>query len=183
MIYRFTFISDEVVHFLREIKINSDDTFLSLHKAILASVGYPDDQMTSFFICNEDWEKECEITLEDMGGSSDVDNYVMEDTRLEELIDEEKQRMLYVFDPLSDRVFFIELSEIIPGKSVDEPICSRKEGDAPKQTLDYDQLLNFGSSSSIDLDDSFDDNENIDIEELDEEGMGFLEDISSDDII
>ena len=75
------------------------------------------------------------------------------------------------------------MSEIIPGKSVDEPICSRKEGDAPKQTLDYDQLLNFGSSSSIDLDDSFDDNENIDIEELDEEGMGFLEDISSDDII
>ncbi|MBP5323151.1 MAG: hypothetical protein J6Y84_05080 [Bacteroidaceae bacterium] len=183
MIYRFTFISDEVDHFLREIKINSDASFLDFHKAILESVGYPDDQMTSFFICNEDWEKETEITREDMGTSSDVDNYVMEDTALDELIEEEKQRLLYVFDPLAERVFFIELSEIIPGKSIAEPICSRKEGKAPKQTLDFDQLMSINPSSSFDIDDSFGDNENVDIDELDMEGIGFLDDISNDDII
>ena len=82
MVYRFTLISDEVDHFLREIQIDSEATFQDFHKAILSSVGYPDDQMTSFFICSNNWEKETEITLEDMGIDSDEDNWVMRDTVL-----------------------------------------------------------------------------------------------------
>lgn len=57
MVYKFTLISDEVDDFVREIKIDSDATFYDLHKIILNCVGYKDDQMTSFFICDEDWEK------------------------------------------------------------------------------------------------------------------------------
>ncbi len=57
MIYKFTIVSDEVDDFVRETKIDSDATFFDLHKAILASCGYKDDQMTSFFICDDDWEK------------------------------------------------------------------------------------------------------------------------------
>ena len=63
MVYRFTIISDEVENFIREIKIDSEATFFDLHAAILKSVGYKDDQMTSFFLCDEDWEKEKEVTL------------------------------------------------------------------------------------------------------------------------
>lgn len=37
-----------------------------LHEAILKSVDYKADQMTSFFICDDDWEKEKEVTLEEM---------------------------------------------------------------------------------------------------------------------
>ena len=67
--------------------------------------------MTSFFICDDYWEKETEITLEDMGqGSSEEDTFVMKDTRLSELLEDEKQKLIYVFDPLAERVFFIELS-------------------------------------------------------------------------
>ena len=58
MIYRFTIISDEVDDFVREIQIDPDATFYDFHKAILKCAGYTDDQMTSFFICDEDWEKE-----------------------------------------------------------------------------------------------------------------------------
>ena len=53
MIYRFTLISDEVDDFIREIKIDSEATFFDLHEAILKAAGYKDDQMTSFFICDE----------------------------------------------------------------------------------------------------------------------------------
>ena len=56
MIYRFTIISDEVDDFIREIKIDSEATFFDLHEAILKAAGYKDDQMTSFFICDDDWE-------------------------------------------------------------------------------------------------------------------------------
>ena len=101
MIYRFTIISDEVDDFIREIKIDSDATFYDFHKSILDACGYSDDQMTSFFICDEDWEKEKEITLEDMGTSSEEDSWIMKDTRLSELIEDEKQRQLYVFDHLT----------------------------------------------------------------------------------
>ena len=62
MIYRFTLISDEVDDFVREIQIDPEATFYDFHEAIVKSVGYTNDQMTSFFICDDDWEKEKEIT-------------------------------------------------------------------------------------------------------------------------
>ena len=54
MIYRFTIISDEVDDFVREIQIDPEATFFDLHEAILKSVGYANDKMTYFFICNDD---------------------------------------------------------------------------------------------------------------------------------
>ena len=171
MIYRFTIVSDEVDDFVREIKIDSDATFLDFHKAILASCGYKDDQMTSFFICDEDWEKEKEVTLEDMGTSSDEDAWIMKDTRLSDLVEEEKQRLLYVFDPLTDRVFFIELSEVLPGKSLDRPVCSRKHGTAPKQSVDFDEMAKNNASNSLDLDENFYGDQSFDPEEFDPDGF------------
>ena len=135
MVYKFRIISDEVDDFLREIQIDSEASFYDLHEAILKSTGYKDDQMTSFFICDDDWEKETEITLEDMGsGSSEEDTYIMRETPLSELLEDEKQKMIYVFDPLAERVFFIELSEIITGKDLDKAVCTRKNGEAPQHS-------------------------------------------------
>lgn len=177
MIYRFTLISDEEDGFLREIQIGSDATFEDFHHAILQSVGYPNDQMTSFFICSEDWEKENEITLEDMGGSSDVDTYVMRATTLDELVEDEKQRLIYVFDPLADRVFFIELSEIIPGRTLAAARCTKKLGNAPKQLLDFDQLMSLQpASSSDDIDESFGDTDSFDLDELDPDSFNIVDD-------
>ncbi|MEF9924599.1 MAG: hypothetical protein RR854_08515, partial [Muribaculaceae bacterium] len=87
MIYKFCIVSDEVENFKREISIDADDTFLSLRNAILDSVGYTKDQMDSFFICNDDWSKDKEITLADMGSDSDEDIWIMEDTPINELIE------------------------------------------------------------------------------------------------
>ena len=171
MVYKFRIISDEVDDFLREIKIDSEASFYDLHEAILKSAGYKDDQMTSFFICDDDWEKETEITLEDMGQSSlEEDTYVMKDTRLNELLEDEKQKMLYVFDPLSERVFFIELSEIITGKDLDKAVCSRKTGNAPKQIIDFDEQMN--TNTALDLDENFYGDEEYDIEDFDQDGYG-----------
>ena len=180
MVYRFTIISDEVDNFRREIQIDSDATFLDFHNAILKSVGYPNDQMTSFFICDDNWEKETEVTLEDMGTTSDIDSWIMEETPLSELLEEEKQHLLYVFDPLADRAFFIELTEMITGKDLDEAICTKQTGDAPQQLLDFDQLMAVQTTSTA-LDDSFSDDEDFDLDEIDPDGfeMGSAEDFES----
>ena len=53
MVYRFKIVSDEVDNFCREIEIDSDANFLELRNAILDSVGYTKDEMSSFFLCDE----------------------------------------------------------------------------------------------------------------------------------
>ena len=170
MVYRFTIISDEVDDFIREIQIDSEATFFEFHEAILKSAGYKYDQMTSFFLCDDRWEKEQEITLEDMGTSSDEDCYIMRETPLSELVEDEKQRLIYVFDPLTERVFFIELSEIITGKDLDKAVCTRKEGMAPEQTMDFDQML-AASGTNLDLGENFYGDEDFDLEDFDPDGF------------
>lgn len=117
MIYRIKFISDETDGFVREIEIDSEATFLDLNKAILDSCNYPDDQMTSFYICDEEWERKQQITREDMGSeASDVDIYTMDKVKLSEFIEDEEQKLEFVFDPFNERVFYLDVKEFIPGK-------------------------------------------------------------------
>ena len=110
MVYRFKLVSDEVSNFSREIEIDSENTFLQLRNAILESVDYTKDELDSFFLCNDEWERQEEITLEDMGNSaSDVDQWLMENTPISELIEDEGQKLVFEFDYLTQRSFFLEL--------------------------------------------------------------------------
>ncbi len=169
MIYRFTIISDEVDDFLREIQIDPEATFYDFHKIILQSVGYADDQMTSFFTCYDDWEKDKEITLEEMDTNPEMDSWVMKDTQLNELIEDEKQKLIYIFDYMTERCFFIELSEIITGKEIDGAKCTKKKGDAPKQSVDFEEMA--VASGSLDLDENFYGDQDFDLEDFDAEGF------------
>jgi len=169
MVYKFTILSDEVDNFVRIITIDSEATFSDLHNAILDSVNYEKNQMTSFFICSDDWEKGQEVTLVEMESSSEFDNLVMEDTKLEDLMSDENQKLLYVFDMMSDRVFFMELTEIIPRKTLDKAVCISSEGDAPQQIM-ADEGLTVVPKASID--ENFYGDEDFELDELDEEGFG-----------
>lgn len=169
MIYRFTIISDEVDDFVREIQIDPEATFFDFHEAILKAAGYTNDQMTSFFICDDDWEKEKEITLEEMDNNPEMDSWIMKETRLNELIEDEKQKLLYVFDYMTERCFFIELSEIITGKEIKGAKCTKKSGEAPKQTVDFEEMAAAGGS--LDLDENFYGDQDFDMEDFDAEGF------------
>lgn len=169
MIYRFTIISDEVDDFVREIQIEPEATFFDLHEAILKAANYTNDQMTSFFICDDDWEKEKEITLEEMDNNPEMDSWIMKETRLNELIEDEKQKLLYVFDYMTERCFFIELSEIITGKEIKGAKCTKKSGEAPKQTVDFEEMAAGGGS--LDLDENFYGDQDFDMEDFDAEGF------------
>jgi hypothetical protein len=169
MIYRFTIISDEVDDFVREIQIDPDATFFDFHKAILGAVNYSDDQMTSFFICDDDWEKEKEITLEEMDTNSELDSWVMKDTRISELVEDEKQKLLYVFDYMTERCFFIELTEIITGKNMKGATCTKQAGEAPKQAIDFEELA--AANSSLDMDESFYGDQDFDMDDFDTDGF------------
>lgn len=131
MIYKFRLVSDEVDNFKREIDIDADATFLDLRNAICDSVGFDKSQMNSFFICDEGWEKGREITLEDMGSDSSEDVYLMDDTIISDFIEDEGQRLIFVFDYLTDRSFFMELKRTTPGSSLKDPVCTMSMGNPP----------------------------------------------------
>lgn len=170
MIYRFTIISDEVDDFIREIQIDPEATFFDFHEAILKSVGYANNQMTSFFICDDDWEKEKEVTLEEMDDNPEMDSWIMKDTTISELVEEEKQKLLYVFDYMTERCFFIELTEIITGQDMKGAKCTKKSGEAPKQTIDFEEM-EAKNSANLDLDENFYGDQDFDMEDFDQDGF------------
>lgn len=182
MLYRIKFISDEVEGFLREIKIGSDATFLDLNKIILKSCGYADDQMTSFFVCDDEWERKQQITREDMGaGDVDEDLYVMADTPLSDFIEDEGQKLEFVFDPFSERTFYLNVKELIPGEHLAEPVVTRSQGEPPAQLaeLEMDPVMNgvkaVGSPlGEDDLEDLFG-SDGFDSEDFDPEGFEISE--------
>lgn len=172
MIFRFLILSDEVDDFRREIKIDAEATFLDLHNTILGSVEYTKDQMTSFFICDDDWSKKTEITLVEMDTSAEEDTYIMEDTRLEELLEDEHQKLLYVFDYMTERAFFMELREIIPGQSLKEPVVSKSIGEAPVQFVSFDEIET--KTVTPEVGEEFYGDSEYDLDELDESGFDGL---------
>lgn len=177
MVYKIRLLSDEVDNFARELAIDAEATFLDLHQAILDCVGYSTDQMSSFFTCNDDWEKETEITLVEMDNGPEVDNWVMEDTKLSDLIEDEGQKLLYVFDYLTERAFFMEVYQFLPNKTLAQPKCLLSEGDAPAQTMDFEELT-IDTSTKLALDDDLYGDQDFDLDELDADGFSGLDELA-----
>ena len=183
MLYRIKFISDEVDGFVREIKIDSDSTFLDLNRAVLSACGYPDDQMTSFYVCDEQWERKEQITREDMAEPEheDEDLYVMANTPLGDFIEEEEQKLEFVYDPFSERVFYLDVKELIPGEHLETPVVTRSSGEAPVQILDMDMsgpsaiLGKGGSIFSEEEEGEFYGDGDFNSDDLDLEGFEFTE--------
>lgn len=178
MIFKFLILSDEADNFKREIRIDADATFLDFYHVILNCTGFSNKEMASFFLCDNKWRKLQEITLVEMDTYSDEDSYIMEKCILSDYLEDEKQKLMYVFDYLTERALYIELSEIIPGKNLDKAICSLSVGEAPKQLLNIEEIKTDGVL--LDTGESFYGDENFDIDELDREGFEGLDDISVD---
>jgi len=170
MIFLFRIISDENPDFFRDLVAGDSDTFLDFHNSLQKELGYDPSQLASFFITNENWEKEREITLIDMMQEPGIECLTMDQVTLGEYLKELNQRMIYVFDFFSDRAFFIELiemsDEISPRAT---PFIANGKEDPPAQlALDLlmDESGEFENSSSTE-DDPMDDPNNLRIDDLD----------------
>ena len=140
MTYRFKIMSEESDSFRRDIEINPDDSFLTLRDAILSCVSFSKDEINTFFICDDDWKRINEVAMEDFGTSSDKDLWLMSDTSIAELIEDEGQKLEFIFDGFTERSFIMELKEIITGKNLKQPVCVCSEGKAPLQHVDMDEF-------------------------------------------
>ncbi len=171
MLFRFRIISDEVKEFVRDLEIPGSSTFLDFHNAIQADLKYDPSHLASFFLTDEGWEKELEITLIDMMNDSDLHSIIMKDAVIQDYIASAGERMLYIFDFFSERAFFIEClgtNDENPGTVY--PRIAFSKGDPPAQIqMTADGIPGDADDDSY-LDDLFSDEE-IDEDFLNEEGF------------
>jgi len=137
MVYKFVVLSDEDESFVREFEFLDTHTLIDFHNLIQDELEFDKSQLASFFMATDNWEKEEEFTLFDMGtGSSTMDTAVLED-----IIFRKNHKLLYVFDFFNDRALFIEYTgeaKEVEGREL--PNCTNSKGIPPKQVI-------FGGSS------------------------------------
>lgn len=171
MIYKFRLLSDEQDDFIRDFEVRSDQTFYDFHNAIQNNCDYDTSQIASFFLCNNEWEKQKEITLFELSEESFNGSVVMDRSKFSDYITGLRQKLLYVFDFFNERAFFIEVVGIrdeVASKSY--PICTLTQGLPPVQILLdevfshknlTEQMEDLGIDYSSDFDDTISDDSNL----------------------
>lgn len=174
MVYKFVVLSDEDESFVREFEFLDSHTLLDFHNILQEELEFDKSQMASFYLATDNWEKEEEFTLFDMGTGSST----MEVAVLEDIIFKKNQKLLYVFDFFNERGLFVEYTGEI--KEIDDreyPICTNSKGIPPKQVIFGGTSRKLYNNIIVSDDDDEDDN---DVDELflngnDEETLGGFE--------
>ena len=178
MVFHFVVLSDEVDDFRREIDIDAEATFQELNDLLLKTCGYKKDLMTSFFLCDNNWEKQQEITAMDMNYDPRREPApLMEHTHLSDIITDEeahdKAKLLFEFDTMCERYLFMQLKEVEDHAHLMTPKVTLEKGKAPRQEGDIDALIKDIDTSDMYGEDEFNE------DELDLDGYQDLDDIES----
>ncbi len=142
-VYKFKLTFEDYEDTYRVIEIKSNQTFLDFHKVILESISFDEKQLASFFMSNDTWRKEQEITLEDM--TDDPENPIpeMKTAKLSQFVNDPHQKIIYVYDFMAMWTMRLELFgiEIKENPKFTYPRIGKTVGLAPKQ---YDKVQRFG---------------------------------------
>ena len=182
MLLTITAVSTEVEDFAIELFIESDATFLDLHNLIRQTCGWGTGKPATFYVCDDRWRRRKTIPEK----SYEYDT--MDEVELGDCLEDEGQRLQYVFDPENRRGLLLEVTRISFNRHIDEPTCRRSAGTPPALELlkeeapegpSPEELLAQLNAAALASDDDDDleptDEELFDIEELDLEGFDFNE--------
>ena len=112
MIYKIRIILDAEDDIFRDVEIEAGNTLEDLHNTITQSFGFMGNEMASFYTCDENWNQEEEIALFDMEEFG-APARLMNETFLEDVLTEERPKLIYVYDYFSLWTFFVELADIV----------------------------------------------------------------------
>ena len=154
MVFNFRMLSDEDDNFVRDYEVPYDMTLKDFHRFICDDLQYDAMEMASFFKSDKSWQKLKEFTLVDMGihPQDDLDDdlmpVAMEQVLLGQIIRQEHDRLLLVYDLFEDRAFFIELmSARKTDPDMEYPRVVFANGEAPDQ---FDAEKNAENKSIFD---------------------------------
>lgn len=156
MVYKFRVILDAEEDIFRDIAILEEDTLEDLHNAIVNAFGFDGMEIASFYTCDDEWNQEDEIPLFDTG---DVPGELrtMGDYQLNNILDKENTKIIYVYDFLNMWTFLVELAAIEEQQTgVTYPDLLFAHGEMPASAPDADFSGNDDDAFS-DFDDDYDD--------------------------
>lgn len=151
MTFVFEISSTKASDFMRIIHINSEQTFEDFHQILQNTCNFDHSQLASFFLTDDLWRKNIEITSLDSGKSAPR-LISMRTTKLNDYLSKVGQRLIYVFDYFNDRFLYIELKELHMKTDLKEPFVAYEKGNAPSQFLINDYMED--EVAVLDLDDS-----------------------------
>ncbi len=110
--FRVLLDSEQKNEVFRDILINDTENFETFYKAIISAFRFQGDQMASFYVSNDDWDKGHEISLMDMSYDDDsIDSVpsVMKGAVIKDFITEPDQKFILVYDFMRMWIFLAEL--------------------------------------------------------------------------
>ena len=120
----------------RDILIDATADFETFYRAILDAYHFSGDQMASFYMSNETWDKGHEISIFDMAFGEDPDQImpsVMKTSFLADYVQNEDQKIILVHDFIRMWIFLIELIEV-QEEGPENPKVALSVGNAPAET-------------------------------------------------
>jgi hypothetical protein len=117
----------------RDVIIPDSASFEDLYKISIESFGFKGDQMASFYMSNDEWDKGQEITLEDMSfGDEESTTPIMSKAFVRDFIEAPDQKIILVYDFIKMWIFLLELVGY-EKETPANPISVLAVGDAPKE--------------------------------------------------
>jgi len=115
-------------NFVRECEVEDNSTLYDLHRYIQKDLDFDEAQLAVFFISNQKWERVKAIPLFDLGDGS------MDSISINDLISDEENNLLYVFDMYNNRQLQIEfMFEVEETPRTTYPKTVLSKGNPPNQ--------------------------------------------------
>jgi hypothetical protein len=158
--YKFRILLDTAdgKEIFRDIQISAADNFETFYRSIIESFEFSGQELASFYVSNENWDKGHEIALMDMQIGENLNApSTMAETILEDIVNSDDQKFILVYDFLRMWCFLIELIETNE-EATSSPILDLSVGEAPDETSrEMDFSTDMGSGQSMGLGNDFDD--------------------------
>ena len=135
MIYRFRVILDNDTEddIFRDIEIYKTNSLEEFHETIINSFGFINNEMASFYISDNEWNQGEEISLFNFGDES-KETKLMSSVAINQVINNENNKLIYIYDFLNMWVFLIELIEVAEEiKEINYPNIIFSKGDLPEK--------------------------------------------------
>ena len=135
MIYRFRVILDNDTEddIFRDIEIYKTNSLEEFHETIINSFGFINNEMASFYISDNEWNQGEEISLFNFGDES-KEAKLMSSVAINQVINNENNKLIYIYDFLNMWVFLIELIEVAEEiKGINYPNIIFSKGELPEK--------------------------------------------------
>ena len=169
MVYRFRIVLDNDTEddVFRDIEIRETDSLEDLHNSITQAFGFDGIEMASFYLSDDEWNQGEEISMFDTSEGYDQMR-LMSETPINDVSDEKKTKLIYVYDFMNMWTFYVELAEIVeetPG--TDYPNLMFVHGQIPTEApqKSFEAENEFDDYNEFDDDFDVDDYENLDFDE------------------